>query len=187
MEDKDDKMTSTELDSHTNIAVVGRHTTVINRSGKSADVRSFSKDCSQMTAFPIVDAAVAYDCPYTLKTYILVIKNALHVPSMNHNFVPTFILREVGLIVNDVPKIHTRQEDLSNETHFIVSKNYSDNNGTDLHIRMKLDRIFSYFPARKLTMNELENCDYIETVNLIPDAAQWNPYNEEYANAEDSF
>ena len=36
-------------------------------------------------------------------------------------------------------------------------------------------------------MNELENCDYIETVNLIPDAAQWNPYNEEYANAEDSF
>ena len=34
------------------------------------------------------------------------IKNALHVPSMQHNLIPPFILREVGLIVNDVPKIH---------------------------------------------------------------------------------
>ena len=115
------------------------------------------------------------------------VKNALHVPSMNHNLVPPFILRESGLIVNDVPKIHTRQEDLTNENHCIVSKDDSDNNGTNLCIRMKLDVIFSYFPTRKLTMNELDNCEYIETVHLNPDAAQWDPYNEEYADAEDRF
>ena len=52
---------------------------------------------------------------------------------------------------------------------------------------MKLDRIFSYFSTHKLTMNELENCEYIATVHLSPDAAQWDPYNEEYADAEDRF
>ena len=76
------------------------------------------------------------------------------------------------MIVNNVRKIHTRQEDLTNETHCIVSKRDGDNNDTNLHIHMKLDGIFSYFPTRKLTMNELKNFEYIETVYLSPDAAQ---------------
>ena len=92
MDNKDDKLTSYQLDSHTNMAAVGRHTTVTNRSEKSADVRPFSKNCSQMTAVLTVDVAVAYDCPYTLKTYIMVVDNALNVPSTNHNLVPPFIL-----------------------------------------------------------------------------------------------
>ena len=106
---------------------------------------------------------------------------------MNHNLVPSFILREAGLIVNNVPKIHTRKEDLTNETHCIVSKDDIDNNGTNLCIRMKLDGIFSYFPTHKLTINKLENCEYIETVYLSPDAAQCDPYDEEYADLEDRF
>ena len=96
-------------------------------------------------------------------------------------------MREAGLIVNDVPRIHTRQEDLTNQTHFIVSMGNGDNNGTKLNIRMKLDGIFSYFPTRKLTMDELEECEYMETVYLSPDASQWNPYDEEYAESEDKF
>ena len=63
-------------------------------------------------------------------------------------------------------------------------KRNSDNNGTNLRIHMKLDGILSYFPTRK---NELENCEYIETVHLSLDAAQWDPYNEEYSKAEDRF
>ena len=90
---------------------------------------------------------------------------------MNHNLVPPFILRELGLIVNDMPKNRTRKEDLTNETFWIASKDYGDNNGTDLCTRIEFDGIFSYFPTRKLTMNELDNCDYIETLHLSPDVA----------------
>ena len=163
MEDKDD-ITATHLDLHANMVVVGRHATIISKSGRRADVRPFSDDCSKMIAVQIVDVAIAYDCPYCLKTYIFVIKNALYVPSMNHNLIPPFILREAGLIVSDVPKIHTRQEDLTNDTHCVISSLDGDGNGTDLRIRMKLDGIFSYFPTRKLSMAELENCEYIDTV-----------------------
>ena len=163
------------------------HATAINKSVKSSDVRPFSKDCSKMIAVPIFDVEISYDFPYSGITYILIIKNALYIPSMNHNLVPPFIMREAGLIVNDVPRIHTRQEDLTNQTHFIVSMVDGDDNGTNLNIRLKLDGIVSYFPARKITMDELKECEYMETVYLSLDASQWNPYDEEYAESEDKF
>ncbi len=49
------------MDSHANMAVVGRQATVFGSSGKSADVRPFSDDCSKLQSVPIVDAAIAYD------------------------------------------------------------------------------------------------------------------------------
>ena len=36
-------------------------------------------------------------------------------------------------------------------------------------------------------MDELKECEYMETVYLSPDMAQWNPYDEEYAEAENRF
>ena len=76
---------------------------------------------------------------------------------------------------------------MTNQTHCIVSMVDGDDNDTNLNISMKLDGIFSYFTIRKLTMDELEECEYMETVYLSPDVAQWNTYDEEYAEAEDKF
>ena len=156
----DDKKTSTYLDSNANMTVAGLHATVINKSGKSADVRTSSKECSKMIAVPIADVAISYDCPYSGITYILIIKNALYIPSMNHNLVPPFIMREAGLIVNGVPSINTRQKYLTNQTHSVVSRVDGDDNGTNLNIHIKLDGIFSYFPTCKLTIDELKECEY---------------------------
>ena len=68
-----------------------------------------------------------------------------------------------------------------------MSRVDGDDNGTNLNIRMKLDGIFSYFPTRKLITGGLEEREYTETVYLSPDAAQWNPYDEEYAESVDKF
>ena len=62
-----------------------------------------------------MDTVIAYDCPHSVETCLLVARNALCVPSMDHNLVPPFILREAGLILNDKPKIH--YEDPSVEDH----------------------------------------------------------------------
>ena len=72
---KDDQMNSTQIDFHASTVVLGKYATIINRSGKSADVRPFSSDCSKLESVPIVDAVVVYDCPHTLETFMLVVRN----------------------------------------------------------------------------------------------------------------
>ncbi len=61
MGDNDGNSATTQLDSHANMVVVGSQATVFGHSGRSADVRPFSNDCSKLTSVPIVDAAIAYD------------------------------------------------------------------------------------------------------------------------------
>lgn len=63
----------TELYSHTNMCVIGRHAVIIKNSGRHAEVNAFSPNIESLHKVPIVDAAIAYDCPYTCKCYILVI------------------------------------------------------------------------------------------------------------------
>jgi hypothetical protein len=113
MEESDDtthgELSQTELDSHANMPVVGRHFYVISDTGEIADVSPlFTPDYSSMK-IRVVDAAVQYDCEHTGASYILVIRNALHVPSMKHNLLPPFILRQAGMVVNEVPKIHVNE------------------------------------------------------------------------------
>ena len=78
----DEETTTTQLDTHANMVVLGSQATVFGQSGRRCDVRPFSSDCSKLESVPIVDAAMAYDCPYSMKTFILTVRNALHVPSM---------------------------------------------------------------------------------------------------------
>ena len=40
----------------------------------------------------IVDAAIQYDSPYDGKSYILIVRGAIHVLSMTNNLVPPFVL-----------------------------------------------------------------------------------------------
>ena len=119
-EDKDmthEELSRTELDSHANMPVVGRNAYVISETGEVADVSPFTPDYSSMK-IKVVDAAVQYDCDHTGASYVLVIRNALHVPSMKHNLLPPFILRQAGIVVNKVPKIHVNEPTI--EAHLIT-------------------------------------------------------------------
>jgi hypothetical protein len=87
--------------------VVGGHDYIISETGKIADVSPFTPDYKSME-IPLVDAAIQYEDPYNNKVYILVIHNALYVPTMTNILLPPFILRQAGIEVNNVPKIHTK-------------------------------------------------------------------------------
>ena len=62
---------TTELDSHANIIVVGSQSLVIQDTGQSAHVNAFSDEVPGMSEVPIVDAAISYDFSITGKTYSL--------------------------------------------------------------------------------------------------------------------
>ncbi len=83
----------TELDSHANMAVVGRDCMIIAKSGHHANVTPFSGDLSVMEKVEIGDVTVAYNDSYSLETYLLVMRNVLLIPSMDHNLLPPFLVR----------------------------------------------------------------------------------------------
>ena len=95
----------TEFDSHANMPVVGKRAYIIAETGKKVDVSPFTPDYQPLMV-PLVDAMVRYNNPYNGKSYILVLQNALSVPSMDNNLIPPFMLRKMGVTMNDVPKIH---------------------------------------------------------------------------------
>ena len=132
-----------------------------------------------VSKFTIIDAVVAYDCPYTRKKYLFLMRNVLYIASIKHNLITPLILREAILTVSDIPKIHCDETTI--EDHSIYDEK------TKLWIPIQLDGIFSYFPTRALTLDEMQNCDQIEHIFLSPDAETWDSYSESYSINEDQI
>ena len=93
-----DRLSRTDLDSHANMVVVGKHAAIINDAGRRAEVSPFTPDYEALSKAPIVDAAIRCDYPCGGETYLLIVRNALSVPAMDHNLIPPFVMREVGLM-----------------------------------------------------------------------------------------
>lgn len=116
----DNKNTGIHLDSHTNMAVCGKHSLVVVHTGFKPDVTAFSEEVGQMLEAPIVDALIIYKNPSSGEKFLLVVRNALYVPSMNHNFIPPFAMREAGIIINNKAKIHCKRPTM--DDHMIIDR-----------------------------------------------------------------
>ena len=53
----------TELDSHANMAVVGKHAAIVTKTGKTVNVKPFSPECNELEQVPIVDAVIKWFAP----------------------------------------------------------------------------------------------------------------------------
>ena len=142
----------TDLGSHANMPVVGTHSTIISDTGRIADISPYTPDykCMQVK---IVGEAVKYECLYTGQEYVLIIQNALHVPSMANNLILPFMLREAGVKVKDMPKIHC--EDPMVRDHAIEFPE------SGFKIPLLLWGVFSYFPISKPTEEFLQETEEI--------------------------
>ena len=164
-----------ELDSHANMVLLGRHSFIFDsQPGRTCDVQPFDPSIGTATKVPIVDGALAYDCPFSQKTYILIFRNALHIPSMTHNLIPPFILRKAGITVNEAAKIHC--ENPTSQDHAIIVKE------PKVVIPLQLNGTFSFFHTRKPIQSELDSDNIIF---FTPDSYSWNPYNNDYAESEE--
>ena len=82
-----------ELDSHANMVVLSKRAFIFESSGRTCNVRPFSEELGIAKNVPIVDGAVAYDCPFSSKkSYIILFRNALSIPSTDSNLIPPFIM-----------------------------------------------------------------------------------------------
>ena len=82
-------------------------------------------------------------------------------------------MREAGIVVKDVPKIHVNNPQIEDHSLYFKDK--------DLRIPMSLDGIFSYFPTDKPTVQDLEEC---ETILYLTPETSWDPHMDVYARNE---
>ena len=128
------------------MTVFGKYCFIISKYVKEAIVNAFTDQVGTITV-PVVNAAVVYDCPWSQTTYILIARNNISIPFMDHNLIPPSILREAGLTVNDNAMIHLNE--LSIDDHAIISPNY------DLMNRLHLHGTFSCFSTWMSTPDDI--------------------------------
>ena len=105
LQSTNNRMSRTELDSHANMPCMGRDALVVSDTGRVMEVNPLTPDYDAMKV-KLVGAVLKYDYPHEGKSYTLLVRNALHVPSIDHNLIPPFMLREARITVNETPKIH---------------------------------------------------------------------------------
>ena len=98
-----DGKSRTELDSHANMPVVRREALIVEQSGKTVEVSPFTPDYKPIKV-KVVNAMVQYDSPLDGREYMLVIRNALCIPSMSNNLIPHSLCGKMGLLLINAPR-----------------------------------------------------------------------------------
>ena len=96
-----------ELENHADSPVVGSEALIIRTHDRTVRVIGFTPALVSKTV-DVFDSAIAYECEFTGKVLIMVIRNGLHLKEMKHNMLSSFIMRLSGVEVNEQPKFMTR-------------------------------------------------------------------------------
>ena len=122
----------------------------------------FHQDLGQIKGAKIVTAAVAYDDQENGDTYLLIFNQVLFLPGLDHNLINPFQLRDNGILVIDIPLIHTNIEDQTTSTHSITVAS------VNLQIPLQLNGVLSGLKVRKPTNREINNL-YSDSVPMTAD------------------
>ena len=101
---------------------------------------------------------------------VLVIHQAVRVPTMNNNLLCHMQVQMNDINLNDTLKFLI--EDPTNSSHTITA---TDNEGNDIVIPLSLQGMISYFPTRKPTHDELDTCP---CATLTCDTPVWDLHSD---------
>jgi hypothetical protein len=95
---------------------------------------------------------------------------------MDHYLIPPILIWGAGLYVDETPKSQVGLPTIDN--HVIVDLE------SGMQIHLALNGIFSYFPMRSLTVEEVEDWEDFPVVFITPDGDGWDPYASHFAENE---
>ena len=112
--------TRMELDSHADTCALGDACVILQDTGKTVRVGGFGDSVGTVDGIAVVTAAVAYDCPKTFHTYVLIFHQSLYIPGMETHLINPFQLRNQGLTVNDVALQHMESDHRTTQSHALL-------------------------------------------------------------------
>ena len=117
--------------------------------GHTISVEGFHSSFKTVNHVPIVTAAIAYDDPTTLHTYILFFHQSLYFESMERHLLCPAQMRFNQITVNDIPLLHLPFDQRTPTDHSIITQHPHPS----LHIPLRLHgSVTSYFECRKPTL-----------------------------------
>ena len=135
------------------MVIIGKYAIILVYIGNKLDGSPFKPDYQSMEKVSIVDLAVQYTCQYMAKVYVFMFRNSLSVPIMDNNLIPPLIMRETGMVVKDIAKIHINNPSVDN--HSIYFHNFRT------LIMLFLRGVFSSLLASKPSLTALERINDI--------------------------
>jgi hypothetical protein len=112
----------TELDSRADTTVLGKHCLVVSHINCTADVAAFMLDFGLAEKISIITGALAYDHPEG-ETFIIVVNQALSIPTLDDNLVCTNQCRMNDVIIDECPKYLSPNP--TDDTHTLTCKSLS--------------------------------------------------------------
>ena len=170
--------TTAELDSHADTCAVGSSAYIVHNTGHTVTVHPFTSGLRSLNQVPIVTAAIAYDCPQTLNTYVLFLHQALHIPQLQSHLLCPNQLRSNGITVNDTPLMFINDRERRNTDHAIVAEG--------MHIPLNLEGVISCFDCRTPTQEEVESEDQSIHIHLT-NHHSWDPKDANLTHIEQNL
>ena len=170
------EITTCELDTHADTCCFGKHCFVLNQDMNNvAEVTPFLAKLGKLTKVPIKTAAVAYDCPTTYQTFVLMFHESLYIEELESHLICPNQLRHSGIQVNDTPLQYLPERLRNVESHSIIAEG--------LQIPLQLNGVLSYFNVRRPTNDEINDSvtyPHIDMTNSFP----WDPYDQSMTQIE---
>ena len=153
---------TSELETQADTCVVGRHAFIVERHDRLVNFSGYDPTKGTANDLEVVKAAITVDNVDTGESQVVIINQAVHVPTMEHNLLCPIQMSMHGEIVNDTSKFLLR--DLTDNGHCVILKN--ETLEESLRITLSIKGVSSIFLSQRTTKREYTNSDpFIVTSN----------------------
>ena len=170
----------TDLDSHADQCVIGRNALLVHDYNRPINVSGYDPTGPVTSNLRTISAALAYDDAATGETVILVVNQAIYIPTISHNLLATMQVRLNDVKINETPRFLT--DTLDELTHSIVIP-MADRDEPYV-IPLSLKGVSSSFPTRTPTIEEFETLPHLI---LTSDEPEYDPHDASFAAQEEAL
>eukprot|EP00536_Pseudo-nitzschia_multiseries_P012928 jgi/Psemu1/210121/e_gw1.523.55.1 len=142
------------------------------------DVAPFSEEYKPIKKIPIGSCATAWTSPTSGQVYIIVFHQALYFGNkLKNSLICPNQVRDCNF--NSVEEI-PRQFDARSKHGITIQTPMEDDDPKKVFIKLSMRNVISYFPTRKPTRLELDECQHLIATNDTP----WDPHSLKFRMAE---
>ena len=138
---------TSELDTHANTCVVGRHSFIVDRHDLVVNISGYDPIKGTANDLEVVNAEITVYNINTGESQVVIINQAVHVPTMEHNPLCLTQMCMNGAVVNGTPNILLL--DPTDDDHCVILKNETFEES--LRIPLSIKGVSSIFPSQRTT------------------------------------